>query len=230
MTWSATSSATRGRMFSYTFLAFSSSPPKRITENSVSTMPGLIAVTRMGVPARSCLAAMVNAFTAYFVAQYPDPPAYASWPATDEMFTMWPRLRARIPGPKVLTSAMTPRTLVLSIVCTSSMLFSSAADTPSARPALFTRMSTSGMPAASRRPGKAFTAATSLTSSCKATGCGTPGKRSRSLALSASSLSTRRPVSTKRQPSSANRQAVASPMPAVAPVMRTGTPLRSMGA
>mmetsp|Transcript_30803 Transcript_30803/g.93205 ORF Transcript_30803/g.93205 Transcript_30803/m.93205 type:complete len:461 (-) Transcript_30803:253-1635(-) len=53
VTWSAMSSATRGTMSLYTFAAFSESPPKRTVEKSVFTMPGLMAVTRIGVPARS---------------------------------------------------------------------------------------------------------------------------------------------------------------------------------
>ena len=50
---SAISCATRGCNPSYTFLAASASPRNRVTENSVSTMPGQTSLTRMLYPTSS---------------------------------------------------------------------------------------------------------------------------------------------------------------------------------
>ena len=52
--------------------------PYRTVENSVLTAPGLMAVTRMGVCARSCRADVVKASIACLLAQYTLPPWYAS--------------------------------------------------------------------------------------------------------------------------------------------------------
>ena len=72
MMQSATSSARIGppsATFAYTARAFSSSPPKRTRENSVSTSPGAIVVTRIGLPSRSSRSARENACTAAFERQ-----------------------------------------------------------------------------------------------------------------------------------------------------------------
>lgn len=60
-TLSATSAAFSGMMPSYTADALSSSPEYRTLLNSVCTAPGLMAVTRMSVPTRSCRAESVKA-------------------------------------------------------------------------------------------------------------------------------------------------------------------------
>lgn len=56
-----------------------------------------------------------------FVAQYKPPPAYASCPATELMLTMWPRLRATMPGANMRVNSATPATFVCSIVFMSCM-------------------------------------------------------------------------------------------------------------
>ena len=43
-------------------------------------------------------------------------PEYASWPATDEMLTMWPRLRCTMGGAKARVNSITAATFVCSIV------------------------------------------------------------------------------------------------------------------
>lgn len=63
-------------------------------ENSVSTIPGWISVTRMGLSTSSRMSEPVNALTACFVAQYIPPPAYGSRPAIDPMLMTWPVLRS----------------------------------------------------------------------------------------------------------------------------------------
>ena len=65
----AMSSPRSGRMPSYTLSAFSLSPWKRISENSVSTLPGRISVTLTPVPSRSMRMPRLRACTACFVAQ-----------------------------------------------------------------------------------------------------------------------------------------------------------------
>src|SRR5712691_8497980 len=69
---SATSSACIGppcATFAYTAFAFSSSPPKRTFEKSVSTSPGAIVVTRTGSPSKSSRRPRENACTAAFERQ-----------------------------------------------------------------------------------------------------------------------------------------------------------------
>ena len=65
-TQSATSSAVSGVSPSYTFAARCSSPPKRTTLNSVSTIPGSISVTRTGFPSSSMRSVSVIARTPCF--------------------------------------------------------------------------------------------------------------------------------------------------------------------
>ncbi len=66
---SAMSSGVSGCRPWYTLSAAFLSPLNRVTLKSVSTMPGWISVTRIGVSTSSLSSALVKAFTANLVAQ-----------------------------------------------------------------------------------------------------------------------------------------------------------------
>src|SRR4029079_18853661 len=81
---SATSSGRIGRpiaTFAYTARAFSSSPPNRTREKSVSTRPGATFVIRTGFPWRSSRNARVSPYTANFDATFDEPFAHDQTPA-----------------------------------------------------------------------------------------------------------------------------------------------------
>src|SRR5438309_11167241 len=85
---SAISGAYNGVYPPYTCFAFSSSPLKRILENSVSADPGCIAVTLILCGRRSIRIDWLRASTANFVAQYTFPFSYTSFPAIEPRFIM----------------------------------------------------------------------------------------------------------------------------------------------
>lgn len=142
---SAMSSGVSGSRPSYTLSAAPRSPRKRVTLKSVSTMPGSMFDTRIGVSTSSLRSAEVNARTANLDAQYCqqqhtiEPPGYASRPAIEPRFMIWPEPRSLKRRTNSCVRWIRPRTLVSSITSTSSGEISPTRSTPSTRPALFTR-------------------------------------------------------------------------------------------
>src|SRR4029077_455711 len=77
-------------------------------ENSVATLPGQIALTRIPDPRKSSAMQPVSPCQPHFEAQYSAPPAKVFFPASELMLMMSPLFRAIIPG---ATAQVTRNTL-----------------------------------------------------------------------------------------------------------------------
>ena len=191
----------------YVSAALSASPPKRTSENSVSTMPGATSVTRIAVgeqlePQRlrermdRVLGRRVPAATQVHL----DPGDRAE----DDDLRVDPARRA---GSSAFVTRITPATFDSHISRHCSSSASSTGSRPSAPPALWTIRSTCG----SAGP-----------SSATESGSATSRRIARppTSAASASQRSRRRAADTVSKPAAARARTVAAPIPLEAPVTR----------
>src|SRR3984957_1428436 len=181
--------------------------------NSVSTVPGQTALTRIPYWRRSSAIHPVRPIRPHLEAQYTPPFLKVFFPASEAILMMWPVLRSIMPGATALLIRNTDFKLVSNTVSQLSSL-ASCAGPNQPTPALFTRMSMGPRFLITTCTKEEIGAAWVMSNGTS----NTAGARPRSSAVADESLWESREQTPNLAPIFPRPRAMASPMPRLAPV------------